>query len=325
PALFGLGRAYQLWTVPAPRVVDEGGRALSPAVPLSPAALTRAFDSVWSSLKRMYYDSGAGARQWDDLRAAYRPRIEHARNETAFEDLVDQMIAEQPLVKPAVTSSRAMVVSAHPLASEAGRAVLARGGNIVDAAVAVSFALGVVEPDASGLGGDGQAVLFLKGMTEPTVIEFKDQTPRAATLDTPSLFRNGRLIGDGPISINIPGVVAGLDYLYMRYGSGRVGWADLIAPSIQYAEQGFELDETLPSSVSEGRQSFQKYTSAARIFLPGGRVPRPGDRFINRDYGSTLRTLANEGAVAFYRGSIAKRIAADMALNGGLITEADLA
>jgi gamma-glutamyltranspeptidase len=325
PALFGFGRAYQLWTVAAPRVVDEAGRALAPAIALSPAALTRAFDSVWGSLKRMYYESGDSAHRWDELRAAYRSRVEHARSETAFEDLVDQMIAEQPLVKPIVSSTRAVVASAHPLASEAGRAVLARGGNIVDAAIAVSFALGVVEPDASGIGGDGQAVLFLKGMSEPTVIEFKDQTPRAATLDTPMLFRNGRLIGDGPVSVNIPGVVAGLDYLYSRYGSGRIPWADLVAPAVQYAEQGFVLDQTLPSSVAEGRQSFQKYTASARIFLPNGRVPRVGDRFVNRDYGKTLRTIASEGADAFYRGSIARRIATDMAANGGLISEADLA
>ena len=325
PALFSLGRAFQLWTVPAPRAIDEGSRALVPAVNLSPAALTRGFDNVWATLKRIYYDSGDGARQWDALRAAYRPRAEHVKNESALEDLVDQMIAEQPLVKPAVRSSHAVVASAHPLASEAGRAVLAGGGNIVDAAIAVSFALGVVEPDASGLGGDGQAVLFLNGMTEPTVIEFKDQTPRGATLDTPTIFRNGRLVGDGPASVNIPGVVAGLDYLYTRYGSGRVAWADLLAPAIQYAEQGFVLDQTLPSSVSEGRQSFQKYSAASRIFLPGGRVPRAGDRFFNRDYGTTLRTIATEGASAFYRGSLARRIAGDMALNGGLITEADLA
>ena len=127
------------------------------------------------------------------------------------------------------------------------------------------------------------------------------------------------------MSANIPGVVAGLDFLYTKYGSGRVSWADLVAPAIRYAEEGFVLDATLPSSVAEGRQSFQKYTASSRIFLPNGRVPRPGERFINRDYGATLRTIAGEGAQAFYRGSIAKRIAADMLVNGGILTEADLA
>jgi gamma-glutamyltranspeptidase len=325
PALFGLGHAYQLWTVPAPRMVDEGERSVGlPAAP-APAALTRAFDSVWGTLKRLYYDSGGGSAQWEALRAEYRPRADQARTPAALEDVVDQMVAEQPLVRPVVTSSRAIVVSAHPLASEAGREVLEQGGSIVDAAIAVSFALGVVEPDASGIGGDGQAVLFLKGMSEPTVIEFKDQTPRAATLDAPGLLRNGRLPSDGPMSVNIPGVVAGLDYLYTKYGSGRVSWADLVAPAIKYADDGFVLDATLPSTVAEGRPWFQKYTTSSRIYLPRGRVPRVGERFVNREYAATLRTIASEGAQAFYRGSIAKRIAADMLTNGGLITEADLA
>src|SRR4029453_16200881 len=102
-------------------------------------------------------------------------------------------------------SARARVASAPPLAPDAGRAVLVRGGNVVDAAIAVSFALGVVEPDASGIGGYGQAVLFLNGMPEPTVIEFKDQTPRGATLDAPAIFRSGRLVADGPASVNSTG------------------------------------------------------------------------------------------------------------------------
>ena len=228
----------------------------------SPAALTRAFDSAWGTLKRLYYDSGSASVQWEALRAEYRPRAEQARTQAGARGRRrSDGGASSRWSSRASSSSRAVVVSAHPLASEAGREVLERGGSIVDAAIAVSFALGVVEPDASGIGGDGQAVLFLKGMSEPTVIEFKDQTPRAATLDAPGLLRGGRLPSDGPMSVNIPGVVAGLDYLYTKYGSEQVSWADLIAPAIKYAEEGFVLDATLPSSVAEGRQSFQKYTA----------------------------------------------------------------
>jgi gamma-glutamyltranspeptidase len=325
PALFSDGRTYRLWIVPAPRAVDEGARSL--AAPLSPttAPYKRAFDNVWMTLKRVYYQSGEGARAWDRIRAELEPRAVQARSESAFEDVVDQMVARQPLVKPRVTSSRAVVVSAHPLASEAGRAVLARGGNVVDAAIAVSFVLGVVEPDASGIGGDGQAVLFLNGMPEPSVIDFKDQTPGAATLDNPRIFRGARLVGDGPLAANIPGVVAGMDYLHSKYGSGRISWSELIAPAIAYAEQGFVLDQTLPSSIAEGRQYFQKYTASSRIYLPNGRVPRAGERFVNRDYAATLRTIASEGAESFYHGSLARRIAADMQANDGLITYDDLA
>jgi gamma-glutamyltranspeptidase len=325
PALFSDGRTYRLWIVPAPRAVDEGARALAAPSPQTTAPYKRAFDSVWMTLKRVYYQSGESARAWDRLRAELEPRAEQARSEGAFEDVVDQMVARQPLVKPRVTSSRAVVVSAHPLASEAGRAILARGGNVVDAAIAVSFVLGVVEPDASGIGGDGQAVLFLNGMPEPSVIDFKDQTPGAATLDNPRIFRGPRLVGDGPLAANIPGVVAGMEYLHSKYGSGRISWSELIAPAIGHAEQGFVLDQTLPSSIAEGRQYFQKYSASARIYLPQGRIPKAGERFFNRDYAATLRTIASEGAESFYRGSVARRIAADMQANDGLITYDDLA
>ena len=325
PPLFGLGRAYQLWNVPAPRPVDEGGRAFIPGFTATPAVFTAAFDRVWSTLKRLYYSSGESSAQWDALRTKYRAQAEQVRSAGALEDVTDRMVAEQPLIKPAVVSSRAVVVSGHPLASEAGRIALDKGGNIVDAMIAVSFALGVVEPEASGVGGDGQAVLYLKGMSEPTVVEYKDQTPMRATLDNPKIMRNGRLVGDGAAAANIPGVVAGLDYLYKHYGSGRVKWAELIEPAIRYAEDGFILDNSLPSSVEEGRQFLEKHAEAARIFLPGGAVPKAGDRFVNKDYAETLRAIAKDGAEAFYRGTIARRIADDMEANGGIITYDDLA
>jgi gamma-glutamyltranspeptidase len=324
PSLFGLGRAYQLWTVPAPRMVDEGGHGLAVSVPAS-TNMVSAFDTVWTTLKRLYYSTGSVAQQWDELRSHYRPRAEAARSAAALETVVDDLVLAQPLVKAPVTSSRAVVVSGHRLASEAGLQVLQHGGNVVDAAIAVSFALGIVEPDASGIGGDGQAVLFLKGMTAPTVVEYKDQTPRAATLENTHIFSGGRLIGDGPASVNIPGVVAGLDYLHQHYGSGRISWAELLDPAIRYGESGFVLDQTLPSTIAEGRQMLEKYPASARLFLPNRQVPKAGDRFYNRDYARTLRTLAVEGADSFYRGSIAQRIAADMRANGGLITPDDLA
>src|SRR4029450_12147170 len=106
------------------------------------------------------------------------------------ESVIDSMVAEQPSIKPLVVSDRAVVVSGHPLASRAGALSLEKGGKIVDAAIAVSFALGVVEPDASGLGGDGMAVLYLKGMAEPIAIDYKDQVAIRATRDNPLLPAN---------------------------------------------------------------------------------------------------------------------------------------
>ena len=324
PPLFE-GQAFGLWTVPAPMPADEGARAIEPDNALPPARRALAFDRVWTLLRDLYYARPPVSEEWERLRDTYRPQAEAAPDAAALEDAIDALVAEQPLIKPAVVSPRAVVVSGHPLASQAGADTLARGGNIVDAAIAVSFALGVVEPDASGVGGDGMAILYLKGMTEPVVIDYKDQTPAHATIDNSRIFRDGRLVADGAAAPNIPGVVAGLDHLYRRYASGKVAWADLVAPAIRYAEDGYVLDEALPTSLAEGRRYLEKHEAASRIFLPGGKVPKPGDRFVNRDYGSTLRAIASEGGRSFYEGDLARRIAADLQRNGGIITTDDLA
>ncbi len=324
PPLFATSAAFRLWRIPAPLPIDEAGGELSASL-AQPRAWLSVFDRTWETLRRLYYADGPSARVWVTLRDTYRPRAEAARNAEALEAVLDALVAEQPLIKPVVTSRGAVIVSGHPLASEAGRRAFERGGNIVDAMIAVSFALGVVEPEASGLGGDGTAVLFLKGMAKPTVVEYKDQTPIHATMDNPAIVDNGRLVADGPAAANIPGVVAGLDHLYRHYGSGKVTWASLVEPAITLAEEGFILDEALPTSISEGRHFLEKYSEAARIFLPGGKVPQPGDRFVNKDYAETLRAIAKDGAETFYRGAIAKKIAADMAAEGGIITYADLA
>ncbi len=102
-------------------------------------------------------------------------------------------------------------------------------------------------------------------------------------------------------------------------------WEELVAPAIALADDGFILDEGLPSSIAEGRRFLEKWPEAAKIYLPNGKVPRPGDRFFNKDYANTLRAIQKGGADAFYKGEIAKKIAADMAENGGILSFADLA
>jgi gamma-glutamyltranspeptidase len=325
PPLFALNAAFELWRVPAPLPVHEDGGAVPADVSPSPAMFGAIFDRVWTTLKSLYYSGGDTAGQWAALRDTHRGRAVAAKNEAELETVIDEMVAAQPSIKPVITSSGAVVVSGHPLASEAGRLAFEKGGNVVDAMIAVSFALGVVEPEASGVGGDGTAVLYLKGMKRPTVIEYKDMTPIKATPDNPLIMQDGRLVADGPAAANIPGVVAGLDYAYRTYGSGKVKWEDLVAPAIALADDGFILDESLPSSIAEGRRFLEKWPEAAKIYLPNGKVPRPGDRFFNKDYANTLRAIQKGGADAFYRGEIAKKIVADMEENGGILSYADMA
>jgi len=325
PPLFALNAAFQLWRVPAPLPVHDDGGAITADLAPTAATFAAMFDRVWNTLRTLYYTAPPAAETWTGLKDQFRPRAMAAKSETDLEAVIDEMVAAQPLIKPVITSNGAVVVSGHPLASEAGRLAFEKGGNVVDAMIAVSFALGVVEPEASGIGGDGSAVLFLKGMKKPTVIEYKDMTPIRATPDNPLLMQDGRIVADGPAAANIPGVVAGLDYAYRHYGSGKVKWEDLVAPAIALADEGFILDEGLPSSIAEGRRFLEKWPEAAKIYLPGGKVPRPGERFFNKDYASTLRSIQKGGADAFYRGDIAKKIAADMEENGGILTFADMA
>ncbi len=326
PAAFAEPGTLQLWRVAAPRPIDDGARTVTLPEPAAGRWVSQ-FDRAWHTLKSLYYSEGESAAAWDALRATHRPAALAARSARDVEDVVDVMVAEQPLIKPIVEKTTGVVSSGNPLASAAGARMFALGGNIVDAIVATSFALGVVEPDASGIGGDGQAILFLRGMSEPVVIEYKDMTPARATFDNPKIFGpNGeRTASDGPTVANIPGVVAGLDLLYQKYGSRKVTWEQILAPAIELAEHGYILDEALPTTIAAGRARLEKYPGAARIFLPGGRVPKSGDRFINTDYAETLKVLANEGGQSFYRGSIARKIADDMAANGGIISFEDLA
>ena len=325
PTVFGGAGDFGLRLLPAPRVADGGARAVAASVRTPAERQLAVFDRVWDTLARLYYGAGPAAEAWRGLRAKYRPLAGRAGSDADLERVLDRMVAEQPLIKPAVTSSGVVVVSGHRLASEAGRRALELGGNVVDAAIAVSFALGVVEPEASGIGGDGMALVHLRGMEQPVVVDYKDQAPSHATLDNARIFEDGRLVADGPAAANIPGVVAGLDLLYRRYASGKVRWADLVAPAIALAEEGFVLDAALPTSLAEGRGHLAKHAEARRIYLPGDRVPQPGDRFVNADYGATLRAIATEGAATFYRGEVARRIARDLAARGGIITFDDLA
>lgn len=322
------GAARVLAHLPAPNPPDAGTQPMpvlgaTPGPPGAPWA--QAFDRTWSRLRDLYYADGPSSAEWRRLRDRHRPQALAAPDADAFEQRVDEMIAAQPLVRAPLSSPGALVVSGHRLASEIGARVLADGGNVADAAVAVSFALGVAEPDASGIGGDGMALVWLASMDAPVAVDFKDQTPGRASLDNVALFRDGRLVSDGPAAANVPGLVAGMDLIHRRFGSRRLSWSDLVTPAADLAAAGIVVDEPLAATLAEGRNLLARYPASAELWLPQGRVPVAGERLANPDLAETLRGIAAGGAEAFYRGAIAQRIAEDMAANGGLITAEDLA
>ena len=217
---------------------------------------------------------GAGVGRAPRRSTARRRR--RRRTPRRAEDVIDRMIAEQPLIKPAVESSRGVVASGNPLASAAGALVLEKGGNVVDAGIAVSFALGVVEPDASSIGGDGQAILVPQGHDRAG--RHRIQGHDARTRDAATIRRSSRRTGAArrPTvrrSRTFPASSRASICSIEKYGSKKVAWADLVAPAIKLADEGFVLDEALPTTIAEGRASFAKYPEAAKVFMPGGKVP----------------------------------------------------
>jgi len=234
-----------------------------------------------------------------------------------------------PIVRAAspapVGAENGMVVSAHRDASAAGVSVLQRGGNAVDAAIAVAYALAVTYPEAGNLGGGGFMTIRLADGRE-TFIDFRETAPLAATrtmyLDAAGKVVPGRSTR-GHLAVGVPGTVAGLELAREKYGTKPR--RELVAPAIRLAERGFALDQGDAELLAEGAADFAKDPPSAAIFLNAGRPFVAGERLVQKDLAAMLRVIAKDGADGFYRGEPARRIAAASAANGGILTVEDFA
>lgn len=231
--------------------------------------------------------------------------------------------------RAAVEAQHGMVASAHYLASEAGVEILRRGGNAVDAAVATGLALAVVYPNAGNLGGGGFMVIHLADGRD-TVIDYRETAPAAATRGM-YLAPDGRLIkGAGSSTVGwrasgVPGTVAGFALALQKYGSGKVDWADVVAPALRLAREGHIVSQGSAASLQGDIDLLEQFPASKRIFLHGGALWQPGERWVRTELAGTLDRLAEHGPDEFYHGETAQRIAAAMQANGGTITLADLA
>ncbi len=226
-------------------------------------------DRVAERVASLYFrgdDRADAGRDWERVVEEARPRVLGAESEFALEQEIHRLVESRPSLRAEARGAVA-VSSAHPLATAAGLEALRRGGNVVDAAVAVSFALGVVEPDASGLGGYGQMLIHLVGMREPVVIDFLTRLPEAATLDNGSLLdSSGELPEFGPVLANVPGTVDGMGLAYERFGGGAVTWSELVEPAIRLAEYGFELDDAFTTTLARERTRYLSYQRTSELF-----------------------------------------------------------
>ena len=225
---------------------------------------------------------------------------------------------------PVAMAEHGMVVTAQHLATEIGVDVLKRGGNAVDAAVAVGYALAVVYPAAGNIGGGGFMTIQLAS-GKKTFLDFREKAPLAARADM-YLDSNGRLIPEsteiGQLAAGVPGTVSGMEYARAKYGS--LPRADLMTPAIHYAEQGFVLDAGDIYTLHAVNDSLAKDPAARQIFTKDGEPYQIGDVLIQKQLATTLKTISREGDSGFYRGEVAARIAAASKAGHGIMTTTDL-
>ena len=227
-----------------------------------------------------------------------------------------------------VRGKNAMVASQHELASKIGADIIKRGGNAVDAAIAVGLALAVVYPEAGNLGGGGFMLIRLKdGRT--TAIDYREMAPGAATRDI-YLDADGNLKkGAGSSTIGyrasgVPGTPAGFDYAFKKYGSGKIKWSELVEPARKLASDGYVLSYRLARLLRAKQADLKQFPESKRIFLNDGDFYEEGDLFKQPDLAQTLTRIQKQGAKEFYTGKTAQLISADMKNNDGLITLEDL-
>ncbi len=252
-----------------------------------------------------------------------------------------QQAAEAPaasrpsMTRPAVAGRNGLVTSGHPIASSAGLQILLKGGNAFDAVAAVGAMAALGEPEMNGIGGNGFMTVFHKASGKVWSVSMTGAAPRALVPAemTPDLLNAGMKAGI------TPGNIGGYLSIIERFGTMTL--ADVFAPAIEYAEQGYPIDPMLAQSIARGRVNLAKYPTTAKIFMPDGAPLRTGDLLKNPDYGATLRKLVEAEAQArargasreaairaafdrFYKGDIAQEFDRFFKANGGVLTAADL-
>ena len=221
------------------------------------------------------------------------------------------------IIAAEVKSKNGMVVAAHPKASKFGLEILKSGGNAVDAAVGTALIIGVVEPNASGLGGGGGMLIYLHDLDSLTYINYYARTPRLVTTNFFSYAESKT----AP-AVLVPGTVAGLHHALQKYGS--ISWGDLLAKVIKHVKDGFLVDDKFYKIILDSYDSLLKYSQTKSIYLKDDLPPEVGQRIINKQIISTLEKLANDGPDVFYHGEIADSIEATMIRFGGGLRKSDL-
>lgn len=196
-----------------------------------------------------------------------------------------------------------MVATAHPLASEIGAEVLRKGGNAIDASVAIQFALNVVEPMMSGIGGGGFMMVYDGKTKETTIVNSRERAPQGATPDM-FLDETGKPIpfatrSTGGTAVGVPGTLKGLETALETWGTRPM--EQLIGPAVQLADKGFPIDSVLAGAISDNQEMLSR-TAAKDVFLPGGKPLKEGDKLVQKDLAKTFKLIREKGTDTFYKG-----------------------
>jgi gamma-glutamyltranspeptidase / glutathione hydrolase len=247
------------------------------------------------------------------------------------QQVLQERLVEQSTGIPAAqvaTARHGMVASQDERATRIGLEVLEKGGNAVDAAVAVGFALAVTLPRAGNIGGGGFMLVHVAEGNVNAAIDYRETAPEATTpdvfLDSDGQADPARSQESG-LGVGVPGTVAGLSAALRRFGSGKFTLADLVAPAVRLAREGIPVKDDLLDSLQLGQKRLARWPSTTRIFLKSdGAVPSAGDRIVQPELADVLETIGREGPRAFYTGPVADKIVASVRAAGGLMTRRDL-
>jgi gamma-glutamyltranspeptidase/glutathione hydrolase len=235
----------------------------------------------------------------------------------------DQWFTNVPAGRSVVRASQGMVATSQPLASQAGLDVLKRGGNAVDAAIAMAAVLSVTEPNMTGVGGDAFMMIYSSKTRKLEGLNASGRAPRALNLEYFTARNITQMPTTGMEPITVPGAFDGWVTLLDKHGTMKL--ADLMAPAIGYAEHGFPVMEKTAADWEPEVPKLKLTAAAASTYLVDGRAPRPGAMFVQKNLARTLRRLARGGRDAFYRGEIARAIVDYCQKNGGFLSMEDFA
>ncbi len=231
---------------------------------------------------------------------------------------------EQPYsTRSVVMATHGIAATSHPLATQIAVQLLRDGGSAVDAAIGANAALGLMEPTGAGVGGDLFAIVWDAGKRQLKGLNASGRSPRSLSLERLLELGFKQIPADGPLSVSVPGAVDGWHELHSAFG--RLDFADLLAPAIDYAENGFPLTEVIAAEWARNAEALGRHPGFADVFMPGGSAPEAGDVFRNLRLAATYRAIAEGGRDAFYKGAIAERIELYISANGGYLSAADFA